>query len=186
MARQRQRINSLNAGDLLVVLRLQSARGIGSGALGRIIDDCMERGVTPAEIGSIGAEELEIRYRLSPESARAFQINEDALKVHLKELNDRSVQVLVRGWPGYPRRLLVTRGSDAPPVLFAIGNLSLFERPAVGFCGSRKASERGIAIAKECARFLASTGSNARSGYPHGVDLSAHPACLESARTTSI
>src|SRR5260370_17894229 len=106
MARQRQRINSLNAGDLLVVLRLQSARGIGSRTLGRILDDCLERGVTPAEIASLGAEELEIRYRLSPESARAFQINEDALKVHLKTLNDRSVQVLFRGWPGYPRPLL--------------------------------------------------------------------------------
>jgi predicted Rossmann fold nucleotide-binding protein DprA/Smf involved in DNA uptake len=94
--------------------------------------------------------------------------------------------VLIRGWPGYPRQLVVSRGANAPPVLFAIGNVQVLERPGVGFCGSRKASLRGLEIAGECARHLALSGFNVVSGYAHGVDLAAHQAALEAGGTTTL
>ena len=41
-----------------------------------------------------------------------------------------------------------------PPMLFISGNINLLNSISVGFCGSRKASAKGIGIAADCSRQL--------------------------------
>jgi DNA processing protein len=75
----------------------------------------------------------------------------------------------------YPAQL---RGiHQAPPVLFARGSV-LREDAAVSVVGSRKASDRGLAIAAGVARELASRGVTVVAGLALGIDAAAHRAAL--------
>lgn len=86
--------------------------------------------------------------------------------------------VLQQGDDRYPEAVSRVLGKKAPEKLFCLGNIELLSRPSAGFCGSRKASERGLAVAEECSELLASEGFVVVSGYAAGVDLAAHRAAL--------
>jgi putative DNA methylase len=158
-------------------------KGVGAKTLSDIVD----------ELHSIEAsiDELDINIisdRLGWKSSfrdSVLKVLEQSLALTL-ELDSLGVQILVRGYPGYPSRLSRLLGPKAPPVLFAIGNLRLLESPSVGFSGSRNASERGLHIAREAATQLGKRGVNVVSGYAKGVDLNAHVAGLLSGGTTTI
>ncbi|HEY5311533.1 MAG TPA: DNA-processing protein DprA [Pirellulales bacterium] len=167
-------------------MQLLCTRGVGARTLGRILDDCSKRGMRPAEIVGLPDDELAARFRLSPDLPSALAASTDTARQLWKELTEHTVHVLVRGWPGYPTNLRAARGDDAPPVLFALGNLDLLQRPSVGFCGSRRASERGLTIASDCARFLSKNAVNVVSGYAHGIDLAAHRGALEANGSTTV
>lgn len=77
----------------------------------------------------------------------------------------------------YPASVSAAYGSRAP-VLYAKGNVDLLARPGLGFCGSRKASEKGLATAADCAEQAASVGYSVISGNAAGVDSAAHRAAL--------
>jgi DNA protecting protein DprA len=186
MPEQLEQCGNIQKADLIILLRLLSTRGIGPRTVGHILNDWLTHQWMLTDIAGLSATELKARYRLSFESLRRFESNEREAERLLDELSERSIQVLVRGTTSYPPRLWMARGKDAPPILFASGNLSTFQRPAIGFCGSRKASERGLAITSECARIVALSGINVVSGYAHGVDFAAHRAALAAGGTTTV
>jgi len=74
----------------------------------------------------------------------------------------------------------------APVLLFARGNLDLLEKPSLGFCGSRKASEKGLKAAWDIADQMARRGVNIVSGYASGVDMTTHKTALETGGSTTI
>jgi len=75
----------------------------------------------------------------------------------------------------YPIRL---RGiHQAPPVLFARGSL-IRDDSAVSVVGSRKASDRGLAIAAGVARELVTRDVTVAAGLALGIDTAAHRAAL--------
>lgn len=76
--------------------------------------------------------------------------------------------------PEYPSVLNSAMGSKAPKTLSYAGNLGLLKLPSVGFCGSRKASEQGLAAARDCASQAADLGIAVVSGNAAGVDVEAH------------
>lgn len=85
------------------------------------------------------------------------------------------------GQPGYP--LSMSRGGKAP-VLSTLGNLDLLDTPGLGFCGSRKASEKGIAVTIDCAEQAVRAGFTVISGNAAGVDFAAHHTALASGGAT--
>lgn len=91
---------------------------------------------------------------------------------------------LSTGDAAYPPALARLLGGKAPGVLYCQGNLDLLAKPAVGFCGSRKASEKGLGVAADCATQLAKSGIVVASGYAAGVDYTAHKAALEAGGQT--
>lgn len=91
---------------------------------------------------------------------------------------------LSTGDAAYPAALARLLGGKAPGVLYCQGNLDLLAKPAVGFCGSRKASEKGLSVAADCATQLAKSGIVVASGYAAGVDYTAHKAALEAGGQT--
>ena len=84
----------------------------------------------------------------------------------------------------YPLRVREALGKVAPPVLSFQGNIALLEHPSVGFCGSRKATERGLKATRDCAEALARSDVTIVSGYAAGVDTAAHHAALETGGIT--
>jgi DNA processing protein len=91
---------------------------------------------------------------------------------------------LIKGGPGYPTSVTDSLERKAPEVLYCIGNLSLLENVGVGFCGSRKASVKGLETARDCARQIAEMGINVVSGNAAGVDFEAHKAALDGGGST--
>ena len=186
MARQRQHIEHIDPQSITVVLRLLTTKGVGERTIDRILSDVFERGEDLASLLSLSAEELALRYRMKHEVAEAFLAENGLADRMSRELQEQGIAVLLKGTSAYPNHLADALGRQAPPVLFAMGNLDLLRMRAVGFCGSRKASDKGLSVAAECAGVLAAKGINVVSGYAHGVDLAAHRSALEAGGVTTI
>jgi DNA processing protein len=86
-------------------------------------------------------------------------------------------RLLIHGEKGYPRALLGL--PDAPPVLWALGNADLLNRPAVAMVGARNASSLGVRMSRRLGQGLAEAGVVVVSGLARGIDAGAHAATLE-------
>jgi len=84
----------------------------------------------------------------------------------------------------YPHRLRSV--PSPPPLLFFVGDRSLLDSPAVAMCGSRDASDVGLAAARLCGEQVARQGLTVVSGYARGVDMATHVGALEAAGSTII
>ncbi len=83
---------------------------------------------------------------------------------------------LLWGQPGYPVALMEL--ADAPPVLWALGDLSLLMRPMVAMVGARNASSLGLRMALRLAEGVGEAGQVVVSGLARGIDAEAHRAAL--------
>lgn len=82
------------------------------------------------------------------------------------------------GGPDYPVSLMDM--PDAPPVLWALGDVALLARPMVAMVGARNASSLGLRMARRLAEGLGQAGQVVVSGLARGIDAEAHRAALES------
>ncbi len=85
-------------------------------------------------------------------------------------------QFVVLGDPSYPSALAAL--PDAPPVLSAVGNLALLDRPTVAVVGARDASLAGCRLASDLSVALGAAGFTIASGLARGIDAAAHRAAL--------
>jgi DNA protecting protein DprA len=169
-----------------VAFCLQAAPGVGVSTLRTILARITREGLTPDALLQLDDHDLLSRLGLNPSAINALRSpRHETLKIW-QRLEEESVKILVRGQPDYPERLLSLLGDTSPPILFLLGEIDLFQRRAVGFCGSRKASDKGLSVANACASLLARQQINIISGYAHGVDLAAHRAALEAGGTTTV
>ena len=79
----------------------------------------------------------------------------------------------------YPKRVKSIMGKSAPKHLDMVGNLDLLNLVSIGFCGSRKISEKGLEVIRDCAGQAAQSDVSVISGNAAGVDLEAHFKSLE-------
>lgn len=86
-------------------------------------------------------------------------------------------QLLFIGTPDYPALLAGTE--TAPPVLYARGDLTLLDRPAVAIVGARNASAAGSRFARQLAIDLAEADHVIVSGLARGIDAAAHAGSLD-------
>lgn len=93
------------------------------------------------------------------------------------------VSLLDNNYPDDLKRYLST---NTPSVLSYIGNLNLLNKKKVGFSGSRKVSDKGIAITKDCVEQLSEKDICIVSGYAAGVDHIAHYTAIEQGASTII
>jgi DNA processing protein len=83
---------------------------------------------------------------------------------------------VVLGDADYPAALASL--ADAPPVLSAIGDLSLLSRPVLAVVGAREASAAGCRLAGDLVQTLGAAGFVIASGLARGIDTVAHQAAL--------
>lgn len=165
------------------ILNLLLAKGVGTKTLSDVLSKLVVLGVSPDDVGiTVLADILQLRDEMTT-NLLAVQAQAESLA---EELEQQGIRILIRGFGEYPMKLLSILGKNAPPVLFAKGNVALLDSKGVGFCGSRHASEKGIHVARESARLLGDRSVNVVSGYAKGVDLAAHCASLEGGGTTTI
>ena len=82
------------------------------------------------------------------------------------------VRVLTPGCRAYPPRL--QEDPEAPPVLFALGDLGVLERPTAAVVGTRRATGYGRDAGRLIGRRLAEQGVVVVSGMASGIDVAAH------------
>ena len=160
-----------------MILQIALAKGVGSVMLKRIIAFLDAHGYSWEDVEQSYEQILlemglrpEIIQNICSEHMRAQQLSE--------ELSNHSIDLLVENDFRYPRFLKKTLGIKCPPLLFVKGNVSLLNNASVGFCGSRKVSQKGIDITANCAAQLVEQGVTVVSGYASGTDLSAHKTAL--------
>lgn len=82
------------------------------------------------------------------------------------------------GGPDYPVSLMDL--PDAPPVLWALGDVALLARPMVAMVGARNASSLGLRMARRLSEGLGQAGQVVVSGLARGIDAETHRAALDS------
>jgi len=115
-----------------------------------------------------------------------FSKNNEIDHEEWSQLEKMGVQVLSYWDSEYPERIRKICGEKAPPLLFVQGSLEIINKPSVGFCGSRKASGKGLETARDCSQQLSQKGVNIVSGYAAGIDFETHRTALESGGVTTI
>ena len=169
---------------LQLAVALMTARGLGRRGLTEFLNSLVSAGELLADAFEYGVRALMDRHGLSQQLCAELRRARGDAGEMVSELERLGVSATALSEPDYPRRLVDVLGNDAPPVLFWLGNLDLVALPSVGFCGSRKASEKGLRVATESAKALAAQGISIVSGYAAGVDLAAHRSALEANGTT--
>ena len=157
-----------------VIYRLLAVKGMGTVQTNRMLFAIQNKVKTAGEL------ETNIRKQLSDEQKHEFD--------KYYELSQRTpeVEYLAAPAPQYPQTLITLLRQNTPTVLSCIGNLNLLNKLKVGFSGSRKASEKGLWIASDCASQLAELDICVVSGYASGVDMASHRAALKSGGSTII
>ena len=117
-----------------------------------------------------------------PEMARAAGIEgygicpPGVIEAELKAAKAANAQLLCLGAADFPKNLINL--SDAPPMLWAIGNLSVLQRPMIALVGARNCSSLGSRMARALAAELAEHDYAVVSGLARGIDTSAHLATM--------
>ena len=148
-------------------LRLVRSRRIGPATFHRLMAEhgsaAAVLAVLPEIARAAGAED----YRLCPI---------EVVRHEMMQGRAAGAKLLRWGEIDYPQALrdLV----DAPPVLWAQGNIELLNRPMVALVGARNASSLGLRMARRLAESLGAAGQIVVSGLARGIDAEAHAAAL--------
>lgn len=86
----------------------------------------------------------------------------------------------------YPDELKRFLSVNTPPVLSYIGNVGLLTKRKAAFSGSRKVSEKGIGITRDCVKQMSAMDVAIVSGYAAGVDVAAHEEAIASGGSTIV
>ena len=160
------------------ILQLFLAKGIGDAALKKVLklleadkslgwNDIINKSILQACLG-FNEEIIDSIYN---QKERAKQLSE--------KLYEKGIVILLENDARYPLRLKFSYKEKCPAILFAQGNLDILNKRTVGFCGSRKVSQKGIEITSNCAKQLAKNNIVVVSGYAAGTDLAAHKSALQ-------
>lgn len=156
--------------DSILHLRLIRSRRVGPATYWRLLE----------EHGSVAAA-LEALPRIAQQAGVADYrpCPEQVARAELAAGRSAGARLLVHGTPDYPRLLAAL--TDAPPVLWALGDLSLLERRMVALVGARNASSLGLRMARRLSSGLTGAGFITVSGLARGIDAAVHEAALSPA-----
>jgi DNA processing protein len=159
----------LSDGERIDWLRLSRTPGIGSITFFALIARFGGAAAAIAELPRLAARGGKVKAAEAPSIADIMRDVE-----RTQRLGARYVAACE---PDYPAALSAI--DDAPPVIAAGRDLSLFERPSVAIVGARNASLNGRRIAAKLAQDLSEAGFVIVSGLARGIDTEAHKGSLE-------
>ena len=167
------------------ILRLLNVSGLGNVRVKKILDHCHHKGISIKDFIEAIIRGDRKTHLLTPSQIDSLGDRNVRLEDQWARLKEQNIEVLAVGDVNYPNRMISALNNKAPLIIFAKGDIGLLTKPCLGFCGSRKASEKGLKTAWDCADQMARKGVNIISGYASGVDMTAHKAALEAGCTTT-
>src|SRR5271165_2389006 len=166
-----------HAFDLMTLL---DAPGVGPSRVRKLLKRWREMPELPVTEGRL------MDGVLTPAQIAALPECRDRVKRHWDDLLKHNVRAISIIDAQYPTGLRNALGESTPVLLLCLGNLELLNSLSVGFCGSREASEKGLATARDSATLLSNEKINIVSGFAAGVDMIAHRAALVAGGTTTV
>ncbi|MDX8351471.1 DNA-processing protein DprA [Cognatiyoonia sp. IB215182] len=154
--------------DAVNRLRLLRSRRVGVATYRRLM----------AEHGDAGAA-----LKALPEIAKAAGVKgyevcpAGMAKAEMQAAKAAGAQLLKDDSPDYPSNLATI--DDAPPLLWALGDIALLQKPMIAIVGARNASSLGTRMAKRLAQDLTAQGYVIVSGLARGIDTAAHHGALD-------
>lgn len=153
--------------DRLSRLRLLRSRRVGVSTYNRLM---AEHGSAQAALSAL------------PEIARNAGVEkycicpEGVVLAEMKAAKSAGAHLVCAGDANYPAALYDL--ADAPPLFWAMGDLSLLSKPMIALVGARNASSLGTRMARALAKDLGEAGYCVVSGLARGIDTAAHIAAL--------
>ena len=140
-----------------------------------------EHGLEPKSL--LELPEAERKDVLSVDSGHSERISRlldrsASLTFALNKLHNIGIFVVTRSDQNYPQRLKKLLGSSSPALFYCAGDLDLLNTPAIGYAGSRSASEEDIQFTVSTVQKTVSKGYFVVSGGAKGVDTAAEEAAL--------
>lgn len=130
------------------------------------------REMTPADLTALGySSQMALKIL-------ALLSDTEVLDYYLQKGQRAGCGPLTRVSSGYPILLRKRLGEESPGCLWARGDLSLLERPAIALVGNRELQPRNRLFAQEVGRQAARQGFVLVSGNARGADREAQDACL--------
>jgi DNA processing protein len=162
------------------IMKLLLVPGIGPAKVNSLLSTYAQSGNNSTDLAHAGNL---LQSRLTPEQLSIFEKGDDIASLE-QELGAQDVRLISAADSEFPGQLAGALKSKVPPLLYCRGNMDLLTRSAVGFCGSRKASDKGLETAADCADQISQKGIVVVSGYAAGVDMATHCAALAAGGTT--
>lgn len=160
------------------ILQLALAKGIGNAALKNVIK-LLEADKSLGWNDILDKNILQVRLGFNEDIINSIYNQKERAKQLSEKLYEKDIVILMENDARYPMRLKILHEEKCPAILFVQGNLDILNKISVGFCGSRKVSQKGIAITSNCAKQLAQNNIVVVSGYAAGTDLAAHKSALQ-------
>ena len=117
---------------------------------------------------------------LDPARGASLLERKMALGLAVERWTNGGLWVISRCDPRYPARLRSHLGRSAPPLLWGVGDLAIFEGDCVAIVGSREVDETDSEWTAQVAAAIAQEGLTVVSGGARGVDQIAMASALES------
>ncbi|MFI0395572.1 DNA-processing protein DprA [Paracoccus sp. p1-h21] len=148
-------------------LRLIRSRRVGPATFHRLL----------AEHGSPGAALAALPQVARAAGAQGYAPCPPAVaRAELRKGRRMGAHLLRWDSPSYPPLLRAV--SDAPPLLWVMGDPAALLRPSIAVIGARNASSLGLRMARGLARGLSEAGFVVTAGLARGIDAEAHRAAL--------
>lgn len=144
-------------------LRLLRSRRVGPATFVRLMREHGSAGEALRELPKVAKAAGVENYKTCPQGV---------VQAELKAGKLAGARLIALGSPQYPE--LLAQISDAPPLIWAIGNQTITARPMIAMVGARNASSIGTRMARRLAAGLAEAGFIIVSGLARGIDTSAH------------
>jgi DNA processing protein len=158
----------------LAYLALTQVPGLGPARLKALLDHCH----TPLGAHSAPFAFLCAIPDMPLDCATAIKATPLATGRQLVDACDRiGARILLPDDPDFPAPLCLI--PEPPPVLFALGDLALLQRPVLAIVGSRDHSAYGQTVARAAAALAARAGLVVVRGMARGLDAVAHASALD-------
>lgn len=127
-------------------------------------------GYAPASVFELKGSIAGIPGVEDPERIEGLLSDASAVTLEVDDLQRKGIWTTTIDDEAYPKSLVTKLGSDAPPVLFGVGDVGLLNRPSIGIVGARNIGEAGRDVAETMASEAVRIGFSVVSGGARGVD----------------
>jgi DNA processing protein len=166
-------IRPVSRDEIVAALTLARARGVGPAHFSALVEHF---GSAQAVVSNNAAQLHD--EGVPPKLAKAIcSVPYGAARRDLDWCDKHDSQVIVRGFDGYPTRLIHI--PDPPPILFVRGDYAACEPLLVAIVGARRPTPAGVEIARRLGESFAHAGLAVVSGLALGIDAAAHRGALE-------
>lgn len=154
--------------DLVTWLRLLRSRRVGPATFYRLMAEHGSAADALAALPGIAGKAGVSGYKTCPKGVALGELKAGRMV---------GASLITRASADYPPLLAVL--PDAPPLLWAMGDLGVLTRPMVALVGARNASSLGTRMARRLASGLTDAGYVVVSGLARGIDAAAHLAAAK-------